>query len=165
MKHIKIILLILLAQYQIGIAQEVDQISKLDSSTVYGVDNLDVKPFFPGGQKDFEHFLRKNFKTANNEKMPNLTGLRISFIVDRNGNFTNIHGLDEMNPLARARFMDVLQNNNNWTAAIRNQASVRTQITLPLSLLIKKKEENVITSGQPFGGKKKKKRSKFNLLQ
>ena len=105
MKIIKILLLLLLAQFQTGIAQEVDQISKLDSSTVYGVDNLDVKPFFPGGQKEFEHFLRKNFKTADNEKMPRLNGLRISFIVDRSGNFTNIQGLDEMNPLARARFM------------------------------------------------------------
>ena len=163
MKTFKIILLLLLAQFQTGIAQEVDQISKLDSSTVYGVESVDLKPFFPGGQKEFEHFLRKNFKTADNEKMPNLNGLRISFIVEKNGNLTNIQGLDKMNPLTRARFIDVLQNSNNWTAAIRNQAFFRTQITLPLSLLVNKNKENTKKSGQPFGGKKNKKRSKFIL--
>ncbi|MDB5014931.1 MAG: energy transducer TonB [Daejeonella sp.] len=162
MKYFKTLILLLLAQYQNVAAQEVVNNSEADSSAVYKAENVDVKPSFPGGEKEFEIYFQKNFKSADNEQMPNLTGLHFTFIIERNGNLTNFQGLDEMSLQNRTRFINVLQNSRQWIPGIQNNSLVRTQLTLPFSLIIKRTTINdVNTVRQPFGGKKKTKRAFF----
>ena len=161
MKYFKILLTILIVYAKGAMAQEVvPNHIKADSTAVYKADNVDVKPSFPGGEKEFEIYFQKNFKTADNEKMPDLSGFHFTFIVETNGTLTNFQGLDEMSLQDRTRFINVLQNSNQWTPGIQSNSLVRTQLTLPFSLIIKKTDTTEInTTRQPFGGKKKKKRN------
>ena len=161
MKYQKIPIFILIIHCHAVVAQDVK--AKTDSSAIYKAEDVNIIPSTLVGEKEFQIYFQKNFKSSNSEKMPDLTSLHFTFIIELNGNLTNFQGLDEMNLPDRTRFINVLQNSRQWIPGTRNNSLIRTQFTLPFSLIIKKNNAPNSASNQPFGGKKKeKKRNLFH---
>ena len=95
-------------------------------------------------------------KFVNELKLPNLpqgvyeVNLRLKFIVERDGSFSNIELIDDVFQIEE-EVVKVLQMMPRWIPAVNNEGNVRSAFTLPIKIKVKDDEQRY------FANRKEKK--------
>lgn len=97
---------------------------------------LDAQPEFPGGMKKFYAYVGDNFEKQEIDGEESLT-VHVSFVIEKDGSMTDIkvlrnpgYGLDK----EAIRVLKSLK--TKWKPGILNGQSVRTQYTLPITVML-----------------------------
>ena len=102
-------------------------------NTIYSTAGIEVQPEFPGGIQKFYAFVGKNYQ------MPEEDGLKgkvyVSFVVEKNGELTDIKVLRAIGYGTGKEAIRVLKSCPKWTPAEQNGKKVRCAYTLPISLV------------------------------
>jgi periplasmic protein TonB len=104
----------------------------IDQNIIYNSSGVEVQPIFPGGMKEFYHFIGKNYKT------PDIAGLKgkvlISFIIEKDGSITDIKVLKDIGYGTGNEATRVLNLSPKWTPAEQNGKTVRCAYVLPIAI-------------------------------
>lgn len=93
---------------------------------------VQVKADFPGGMGKFYEFVRKNYKTPEEE---GLNGkVLVQFVVEKDGTLTDIKVLRDLGHGTGAEAIRVLKKVPKWKPAIQNGRAVRSLFSLPISI-------------------------------
>jgi hypothetical protein len=113
------------------LAKKKEQISEEDN-TLYNEAGIEVKPEFPGGNKEFYSFIAKNFR------VPDVAGLKgkviVAFVVDKDGSLTDIKVLRDLGFGSGAEAVRVLGLSPKWIPAQQNGQPVRCSYMLPINI-------------------------------
>ena len=97
---------------------------------------VEVAPEFPGGEREYFHFLIANLRYPQKEKENGVQGrVYISFIVEPNGTITNIQPVKEVEggPGLTKEAMRVLRLMPKWKPGTVGGKPVRTKVVLPVN--------------------------------
>ena len=125
---------ILLFCVSFAFAQEI-----YDNDTIYSVQDVDVKPQFPGGEKELYKWLSENQKefTTLRHYAGSYKGICI-FTVDKFGNVKNVRitkssGIDFFDD----EYVRVIQLMPKWQPAEKNGEKVSCDFILPITIIFK----------------------------
>jgi protein TonB len=122
-------LLIFFFAFQIVSAQEQPIIP---DEKVYDIKYVDEKPDYSEGIKAFYSFVAKNFKTPEKE---GLNGKIITtFIVEIDGNISDIRVLQDIGFGTGAEVLNVLKRSKKWIPAKLNGNPVRSLFQFPITI-------------------------------
>ncbi|RYY08016.1 MAG: energy transducer TonB, partial [Sphingobacteriaceae bacterium] len=94
-------------------------------------------PAFPGGDAAFGNYLQKNLRYPPVAKENNTQGrVIVSFVVERDGNLTDIKVLRDIGGGCGAEAIRVLQKSPHWTPGIQNGKPVRVAFTMPINFTL-----------------------------
>jgi hypothetical protein len=130
----KLYFLIIILVTQLTFPQESTKQKTITSfnEVVYTTAQVTTKPQFKGGEKALMNFIKKNFK------MPSVSGLKgnvlVSFIVEKNGNLTEIGVLNDVGHGSGDEAIRVMGVYPVWSPGKLNGNAVRTQylVTIPI---------------------------------
>jgi TonB family protein len=109
-------------------------------------------PVFPGGDKAFGQFLAKNVKYPKQARENNVQGKVITtFIVEPNGELTDIKILRGIGSGADEESVRVLKISPKWEPGIQNGRKVRVQYTVPIHFQL---QQTTITYTPPKNNEK-----------
>jgi protein TonB len=95
---------------------------------------IETTPEFPGGQKEFNRFIKENYKNPDN----GLKGkIYMSFIVETDGTLSQIKALKDLGcgtEAEEAECIRVLQKSPKWIPATQNHKKVKITYTTPISI-------------------------------
>jgi protein TonB len=95
--------------------------------------SVEVMPEFPGGQPAWGKYLQKTMKYPPIARENNITGrVIVSFVVEKNGNLTDIKVLRGIGGGCDEEAVRVLKAAPSWKPGIQNGRSVRVQYTMPI---------------------------------
>ena len=133
MKHF---LLFFIAFFTIQLANAQEQIA-ISQDTIYDFKDLDIKPDYKGGVKDFYKFIGKNFRIPNEE---GLNGKIITtFVIEIDGSITDIKVLQDIGYGTAKETIRVMQMCPNWIPAQKNGKPVRSFFTMPITIMSSEK--------------------------
>lgn len=100
---------------------------------------VDVAPAFPGGQNALVQFLAKNYHIPADAKVKLAGDIMVSFIVDENGNITDVKKVNRVQDPVGIDFQPysdeairVVKTMPKWTPAKKNGKNVAMQLALPI---------------------------------
>jgi periplasmic protein TonB len=97
---------------------------------------LDKQPFFPGGIKKFYEYVGNNFEKQNIDEEGQSIRVLVSFVIEKNGSMTDIEVTRKTTPEIDKEAIRVLKSlKTKWEPGIKNGEAVRTQFTLPITVL------------------------------
>lgn len=105
---------------------------------VYNVAHVDVPAEFPGGMIAFDKQLIANIELMDVETDIKSLTVIVSFIVEKDGTLSNIVVLRDPGYGVGKRTASALQLLPKWKPAKKEEEIVRSQLTVPLSIPIKK---------------------------
>lgn len=97
---------------------------------------VEVAPQFPGGEREFAHFLIANIRYPQNEKEKGIQGrVLISFIVEKDGTISTIQPVKEVEggPGLTKEAMRVLRLMPKWKPGTVGGKPVRTRMIVPVN--------------------------------
>lgn len=95
--------------------------------------SVETLPEFPGGVEAFGHFLASKIKYPSKAREQKVQGTVIcTFIVEKDGNLSNIHTSRGVNPDIDAEAIRVLKLSPTWKPGVQNNHKVRTQFSVPI---------------------------------
>jgi protein TonB len=95
--------------------------------------SVEVMPEFPGGQSGWGKYLQKNMKYPPIARENNITGrVIVSFVVEKNGELTDIKVLRGIGGGCDEEAVRVLKNAPAWKPGVQNGRSVRVAYTMPI---------------------------------
>ncbi len=99
---------------------------------------LDKQPFFPGGIKKFYDYVGSNFEKQNiDEEEGQSIKVLVSFVIEKNGSMTDIVVTRKTTPEIDKEAIRVLKSlKTKWSPGIKNGEPVRTQFTLPITVML-----------------------------
>ncbi|MFY8182557.1 MAG: energy transducer TonB [Flavobacterium sp.] len=99
---------------------------------------LDKQPFFPGGIKKFYEYVGTNFEKQNiDEEEGQAIRVLVSFVIEKNGSMTDIEVTRKTTPEIDKEAIRVLKSlKTKWAPGIKNGEPVRTQFTLPITVML-----------------------------
>jgi len=99
---------------------------------------LDKQPFFPGGIKKFYEYVGTNFEKQNiDEEEGQSIRVLVSFVIEKNGSMTDIEVTRKTTPEIDKEAIRVLKSlKTKWAPGIKNGEPVRTQFTLPITVML-----------------------------
>ena len=105
------------------------------STTIENAASLDKQPLFPGGMERFYAYVGRTFeKPEMNE--PKTVRILVSFVIERDGDMTDINVLSRTNEALNNEAIRVLKSlKTKWSPGIKNGTAVRTQYTLPITVV------------------------------
>jgi beta-lactamase regulating signal transducer with metallopeptidase domain len=104
---------------------------KEDSNAVYNTSEITVNPEFPNGMEAFYKFVGENF-TMPKIKLSGKT--YVSFIIETNGEISNIKVLRDIGYGTGEEAVRVLKLSPKWTPGKINDEAVRTSYSLPITI-------------------------------
>lgn len=107
------------------------------SQKVYAFNEVDAIPSFPAGEKAFMNYLRKNIPSF---ASADAVGI-LSFIVDKEGNVSNIIIVKSANATTDAQAIKAFQNSPKWKPGTKNGEAVAVKLILPFSFTKKMLEK------------------------
>lgn len=111
--------------------------------------SVEQVPMFDGGLKAFGDFLNKNIKYPKESRDKNIQGrVIISFIVEQNGELSNIKVVRGVDAAIDAEALRVMSLSPKWTPGIQNGRLVRVAYSVPISFTLS--NDNL---GKPAGMK------------
>ena len=126
-----LLLVILFLSIQLGYGQE--KTIHPNQNTIYNSAGITIKPEFPGGQKEFEKYIRKNYITPREAK--ELKGnVYVTFIIEIDGTLTNIKVLRDLGFGTGKEAMRVLKDCPKWNPGQLNGLVIRSFFSLPISI-------------------------------
>ncbi|MBA5792895.1 hypothetical protein H1R17_06525 [Flavobacterium sp. xlx-214] len=132
MKNIFLIIFSFFIGFQV-IAQEE---SVLDDDKVYSLVQQKASPK-EGVKKFYENFISE-FKVADISNETNEIKVRMKFVVEKDGSFSNIEVIDDKNGV-KNEAIRVLTTMPAWNAAQHNGKLVRSSFVLPINIKVKSK--------------------------
>ena len=103
-----------------------------DDSIVFNVDDLAVRPDFPGGMKAFYKFIASNFNPPDE---PGLKGkLIIDFIIEKDGSLSNLKIVQDMGYGTANEIIRVMNMSPKWKPAIKDGKPARSNYTMPITI-------------------------------
>ena len=126
-----LLLVILFLSIQLGYGQE--KTIHPNQNTIYNSAGITIKPEFPGGQKEFEKYIRKNYITPREAK--ELKGnIYVTFIIEIDGTLTNIKVLRDLGFGTGKEAIRVLEQCPKWIPGQQKGMIVRSTYSLPISV-------------------------------
>jgi len=121
-----------------------------DSATTITISSPDDKgkiftaveqfPSFPGGTNAFYKFLAKNIRYPAEAVKNNTQGtVIIGFVVEADGQLTNVKIIKGVSPEIDAEAIRVIQISPKWKPALQNNKPVRVQFRMPISFSLANK--------------------------
>ena len=124
-----LILAVVIFSFQFVDAQE-QILQPLD--TIYNYKDVEVKPEFRGGVRDFYQFIAKNYI------MPNVKKLRgkvyVAFVIEKDGSIEEVKILRDLGYGTGEEAIKVLKKSPKWIPAQLKGEKVRSRFNLPISL-------------------------------
>lgn len=107
--------------------------SSQNSSQIYSMADIEVRPDFPGGLQKFFEFFEKNYVTPKGSE--NLKGkVFVTFVIDTDGSLTNLKVLRDLGNGTGEEAIRVMKKCPNWIPGQLNGKKVRVQYSLPLRI-------------------------------
>lgn len=126
-----LLLVVLFLSIQLGYGQE--KTIHPNQNTIYNSAGITIKPEFPGGQKEFEKYIRKNYITPREAK--ELKGnVYVTFIIEIDGTLTNIKVLRDLGFGTGKEAIRVLEQCPKWIPGQQKGMIVRSTYSLPISV-------------------------------
>jgi protein TonB len=114
---------------QIVSAQEVNNNS---DNKIYDINELDVKPEFPGGMNEFYKFVGKNYQPPLGK---NLSGkIYVSIVIEKDGSLADLKVLRDIGYGAGKEAIRVLLLSPKWVPGELNFKKVRSSYILPIAI-------------------------------
>ncbi|RYY07714.1 MAG: TonB family protein [Sphingobacteriaceae bacterium] len=105
-----------------------------ETGKTYNYTAQEVLPQFPGGDAGFGRFLSKNIRYPKNAKRNNLQGrIILSFVIQNDGNVTDIKILRSFDAECSAEASRVLSQSPRWNPGIQHGIPVKVAYTMPIS--------------------------------
>lgn len=99
---------------------------------IYTSADIDVKPEFPGGMKELQLFIKKNYKT------PEVVGFKgkiyMGFVVEKDGSLTNIIVIRDIGYGTGKEAIRVLKTSPKWISGKQNGKPVRVHYSIPIPI-------------------------------
>lgn len=125
----KCFLIITFLSFQVISAQ--DQVTQYQGK-IYDISEVDTNPEFPQGTEAFYKFIGKNFVP------PEVDGINgkilTSFVVETDGNISNIKILQDIGFGSKEEMIRVLKKSEKWKPALFGGAPVRVLYKFPVTI-------------------------------
>jgi len=130
MKNI-VLLVVLFFLIQLGYGQE--KTIHPNQNSLYSSAGISIKPEFPGGQKEFDKYIRKNYITPREAK--EIKGnVFVTFVVEIDGSLTNIKVLRDLGFGTGKEAIRVLEQSPKWIPGQQKGMIVRSTYHLPIAI-------------------------------
>ena len=111
--------------------------AKVPFTGIAKTSELDKQPTFPGGMNRFYDYIGRNFQKTDVENETNTIKVLMSFVIEPNGEMTDIKILQSTNSIVNEEAIRVLKSlKTKWVAGIKDGQSVHTQFKLPISVQV-----------------------------
>ena len=108
-----------------------------EDNSVVSFAAVEKLPAFPGGEAAFGKYLSNNIRYPPVAKENNTQGrVIVSFVVEKDGNLTDIKVLRDIGGGCGAEAIRVLQKSPAWTPGIQNGKKVRVAYTMPINFTL-----------------------------
>jgi periplasmic protein TonB len=99
-------------------------------------EQIEVKPEYEGGLKEFQAYINKKLKVPDVDKAVKLH-IEVSFIVEKNGKLSNIEVVEDPGYGLGDELVKVIKRNHKkWSPGTINGEPVRAKFTLPIFIEI-----------------------------
>ncbi|HAH56196.1 MAG TPA: hypothetical protein DCM02_13185 [Flavobacterium sp.] len=116
---------------QLGYGQE--KTEHPNQNSLYSCAGIDVKPDFPGGIKEFQKYIAKNYITPREAK--EIKGkVFVTFVVEIDGTLTNIRVLRDLGFGTGKEAIRVLEQSPKWIPGQQKGLIVRSTYSLPIAI-------------------------------
>lgn len=106
-----------------------------EENTIYKPEEIEVQPEFPGGSAKLLSFISKNFEYSEDMKENELKGkVIVSFIIERNGNLTNLKVIRSIGYGTDNEAMRVVTKMPKWLPGEQNGKKVRCSYLIPITI-------------------------------
>lgn len=109
-----------------------------NDNAIYNTAGIEVKPDFPGGMEKFFKFVDNNFKYPQDAEIANidLNGKKVyaTFVVEKDGSFTDIKILRDAGYGTGAEAIRVLKKCPKWIPGEQNGKKVRVLYSVPITI-------------------------------
>lgn len=97
------------------------------------IDFPETQPEFPGGNQALFKYISTNIKYPPQSMENGIQGkVYISFVIEKNGEITNVKNLRGINSELDNEAIRVIKNMPHWKPGMQNGKAVRTRYTLPI---------------------------------
>jgi len=101
--------------------------------------SVEKSPEFPGGGKAFTTYLEKSVKYPAVDRENNIQGqVYVSFVVERDGNLTDITAVRGPSETLKAEGVRVIASSPAWKPGLQDGKPVRVQYTVPINFTLGK---------------------------
>ena len=115
------------------IAQNVDSSNVLKKDTITSIDHIDSSPDFPGGQRKFNEYIKKNLKFSKFDLDNHISGINfVRFVIEKDGSLTNIQCLRACSPDSEQEAIRLIKDSPKWIPAISGGKPCRVMFTVPI---------------------------------
>lgn len=136
-KIIMLFLILLVGGKNSILAQEslvptVQKDSEIEKDFYENID-VDVKPDFPGGIKEFYNFVGKNYRIPETKKLNGK--VMVEFIVEKDGSLSNFKILHDLGKDTGKEAIRVLKKSPKWIPGQHKGKEVRVKYLIPISIV------------------------------
>lgn len=97
-------------------------------------DSVDVKPEFPGGEKNLLKYIEENIKYPEEAHINSIQGrVFISFVIDTDGKVIGTHVRSQLHPLFGNEGIRVVSEMSNWSVGELDGKPVKVAYTVPIN--------------------------------
>jgi hypothetical protein len=126
-----LLLVVLFFSIQLGYGQE--KTIHPNQNSIYNTAGIDVKPEFPGGQKEFDKYIRKNYNVPPEAKQ--IKGkVFVTFVIEIDGSLSDIKVLRDLGFGTGKEAIRVLEQSPKWIPGQQKGMIVRTTYSLPIAI-------------------------------
>ncbi len=119
------------------ITDQVAPTIKPDTEKTISFAAVEKLPSFPGGQEAFGAYLAKSLRYPKEAKDNKITGrVIVTFIVEKDGQLTNIKVLRDIGGGCGAEAIRVLEKCPNWNPGLQSSKPVRVVYTMPINFTL-----------------------------
>ncbi|WP_396186469.1 energy transducer TonB [Flavobacterium sp.] len=126
-----VLLVVLFFSIQLGYGQE--KTIHPNQNSLYNSAGIDVKPEFPGGQKEFDKYIRKNYIIPREAKGIN-GKVYVTFVIEIDGSLTDIKVLRDLGFGTGKEAIRVLEQSPKWIPGQQKGMIVRSTYSLPIAI-------------------------------
>jgi Gram-negative bacterial TonB protein C-terminal len=94
--------------------------------------DVEVRPEYPGGYKEFLNYVAKNFRSPDVEGLAGV--IKLSFIIETNGKITDIKILQDIGHGAGEEAKRVVSTSPLWIPGEQNGKLARVEFVLPINI-------------------------------
>jgi hypothetical protein len=126
-----LLLVVLFFSIQLGYGQE--KTIHPNQNSIYFGSVITIKPEFPGGQKEFDKYIRKNYIIPREAK--EIKGkVYVTFVVEIDGSLTNIQVLRDLGFGTGKEAIRVLEQSPKWIPGQQKGLIVRSTYSSPIAI-------------------------------
>jgi TonB family protein len=131
MKNYLLLLLVLLLPFGLK-AQTAITLSK--DTTTYDASNIERQPSFPGGNDDFQKFVKRTLRYPAEARKNNIQGeVELGFVVNTDGTLSDIRVTKSLASDLDKEALRIMKLSPKWVPAIKNQKAINCGVTVPIS--------------------------------